>query len=187
MNYCSHCGGPLRHAVPPGDDRPRGLCDACGRVSYRNPRLIVGTLPVHGDRILLCRRAIEPQYGMWTLPSGFMECGETAEAGALRETMEEARARARIERLFAVYSLDHFDQVYLLYLARLLDLDFAAGEESLDVRLFTPHEIPWDEIAFHAVTFCLRQYLEDADSPATRIGSYGGAHEPDRAEEADGE
>jgi ADP-ribose pyrophosphatase YjhB (NUDIX family) len=162
MNYCSHCGAPVSRKIPDGDNRPRYVCDACGAIHYQNPRMVVGCLPEWGDQVLLCRRAIEPRYGLWTLPAGFMENGESTAEGAARETLEEAGARVEIVDLYSLFSLPDIDQVYLLFRARLLDLDFAAGEESLEVGLFRESEIPWEQLAFRTVESTLRLYFEDA-------------------------
>lgn len=161
-HFCSDCGHPVVRRVPPGDGRERDCCDACGAIHYVNPRLIVGTIPVQGTRILLCRRAIEPRLGFWTLPAGFMETGESAADGARRETLEEANARIEMGPLFSMIDVLAVDQVHVFYRARLLDSDFGPGAESLDVRLFEPHEIPWDELAFRTVSTTLKLYLEDA-------------------------
>jgi len=162
MNYCSHCGAPVSHRIPDGDNRHRYVCESCGTIHYQNPRMVVGCLPEWGDQVLLCRRAIEPRYGLWTLPAGFMENGESTAEGAARETLEEAGARVEILDLYSMFSLPDIDQVYLLFRARLLDLDFAAGEESLEVRLFREADIPWGELAFRTVESTLRLYFEDA-------------------------
>ncbi len=162
MNYCSHCGAPVSHKIPDGDNRQRYVCNACGAIHYQNPRMVVGCLPEWDNQVLLCRRAIEPRHGLWTLPAGFMENGESTVEGAARETLEEAGARVEILDLYSLFSLPDIDQVYLLFRARLLDLDFAPGEESLEVRLFREHEIPWDELAFRTVESTLRLYFEDA-------------------------
>lgn len=161
MNYCSNCGAPVSQKIPEGDNRVRFVCDECERIHYQNPRVITGCLPIHEDRVLLCKRAIDPRSGYWTLPAGFMENGETAATGALRETREEAMANAEIIDLYTMFSLPHISQVYLFYRARLLDLDFGAGEESLDVRLFAEEEIPWENLAFPVITQTLQHYFKD--------------------------
>lgn len=171
MKYCSNCGASLVYKIPDGDSYYRFVCESCGSIHYINPNIIVGTIPYIDNRILLCKRAIEPAYGQWTLPSGFMENGETVEDGAIRETMEEANARVEITRLHTVYSCSNINHVYLLFQARLLDLEFFAGKESLDVRLFTQHEIPWDNIAFTAVRFALESFfLGEDDSDCVHMG-----------------
>ncbi len=161
MNYCSQCGSPVEIGVPEGDNRPRHVCPSCGAIHYQNPKVVVGCIPVWEDRVLLCRRAIEPRYGLWTVPAGFMENGETSQQGAARETLEEACARVAVEGLYTLFNLPHINQVYLLYRSRLLDLDFAAGDESLEVALFQEAEIPWQEIAFPVIRESLRLYFAD--------------------------
>lgn len=161
MNYCSHCGAPVSMQVPTGDNRPRHVCTVCAAVHYQNPKIVVGAIPEWQDQILLCRRAIEPRYGFWTLPAGFLERGETTLAGAARETLEEANARIEIGHLYSLFNLPHIDQVYMLFRARLLDLDFGPGEESLEVRLFAETEIPWDELAFPVVRETLKLFFSD--------------------------
>lgn len=161
MKFCSECGSLVSQLIPAGDNRLRFVCADCQTIHYQNPKMVVGCLPEWEDKVLLCKRAIEPQYGKWTLPAGFMENGESTQQGALRETLEEAGARVEISHLFTLYNLPYISQVYLMFRARLLDLDFAAGEESLEVALFTEEEIPWDEIAFLTIEKTLRQYFED--------------------------
>jgi ADP-ribose pyrophosphatase YjhB (NUDIX family) len=172
LNFCSACGGLVAHRVPPGDSLPRGICDACGTIHYRNPRLVVGALPEWGDQVLLCKRAIEPRLGKWTLPAGFMENGESVAAAAARETREEACARIELGPMFTMISVPYISQVHVIYRARLLDLDFAPGEESLDVRLFREDEIPWDEIAFRTISQSLRHFF--ADRKAGHFGVHTG-------------
>ncbi len=161
MNFCSHCGQPVRLRIPEGDNMPRYVCDACGTIHYQNPKIVTGCIPEWEDRLLLCRRAIEPRHGLWTLPAGFMENGETTAEGAARETLEEARARVAVDRLYALFNIPHINQVYLMFRARLLDLDFAPGPESLEVALFSEQEIPWNELAFPVVKETLNRYFHD--------------------------
>ncbi len=162
MKFCSHCGsGALEFRVPDGDTRPRYVCAACGTIHYENPRIVTGTLPVWNDQVLLCRRAIEPRYGMWTLPAGFLENGEPVEAGAARETEEEACARVADLSLYTVISVLHVHQVHMMFRARLVDLEFAAGTESLEVKLFRESEIPWETIAFRTIARSLRNFFQD--------------------------
>lgn len=161
MNYCSKCGSPVTSRIPPGDDRPRHICDACGTIFYSNPKIVAGCIPQWGEQLLLCRRAIEPRSGLWTLPAGFMENGESTAEAAARETLEEANARVEMGRLFAYLNIPALSQVYVIFLARLMDLDFSAGAESLEVRLFHEHEIPWQELAFPSIERALRLYFED--------------------------
>ena len=162
MKFCSVCGSArIEHRVPDGDTLPRDVCTNCGTIHYQNPKVVVGCLPEWEDRVLLCRRAIEPRYGLWTLPAGFLENGETLADGALRETLEEAHARVAIGELYAVISLPQINQVYMMFRARLLDLAFGAGAESLEVRLFDEREIPWESIAFRTIARTLRNYFLD--------------------------
>jgi ADP-ribose pyrophosphatase YjhB (NUDIX family) len=161
IRHCKRCGAATTYRVPADDNRERAVCGACALVHYENPLNVVGTLPVWGDRVLLCRRAIEPRYGLWTLPAGFMELGETTEQGALRETDEEAGARVRLLGLFSVLNVLRVGQVHLFYRAELLDTDFAPGSESLEVALFREPEIPWEELAFRTVRDTLRSYFAD--------------------------
>ena len=161
LTFCSACGARLIHRIPAGDSLPRGVCDACGAIHYRNPRLVVGALPVWEDRILLCRRAIEPRHGKWTLPAGFMENQETVAAAAIRETMEEAGARIELGPMFSLISVPHVNQVHVIYRARLLDIDFAPGEETLELDLFRESDIPWNELAFRTISISLRRFFDD--------------------------
>jgi ADP-ribose pyrophosphatase YjhB (NUDIX family) len=147
--------------VPPGDSLPRWVCDQCGIVHYQNPLLVVGSIPLFGDKLLLCRRAIEPRYGYWTLPAGFMENAETAGQAALRETLEEAGARIELGPAFSLVSVPLVNQVHLFYRARLVDLEFNPGEESLEVALFEEKDVPWEQIAFRTVSYTLRQWFTD--------------------------
>ena len=168
MNYCTKCGAEVVLRVPEGDSRPRHVCPRCGEIHYLNPRLVIGCIAEWDERILLCRRAIEPRCGLWTLPAGFMENGESTAQAALRETAEEACARVAIEQLFALVSIPHIDQVHLFYRARLLDAGFGAGEESLETMLFDETSLPWDQLAFPSVAFCLEAYFRDR-----RAGAFG--------------
>jgi len=161
MKFCSNCGAPVTLRVPPGDSLPRHVCDACHAIHYQNPRMIVGCIPEWEDRILLCRRGIEPRHGMWTVPAGFMENGETTFQGAIRETLEEATARVEIGPLYALYNIPHINQVYMLFRARLLDADVRAGAETLEVALLKEDEIPWERIAFASVRNTLTHYYDD--------------------------
>jgi len=171
MKFCSNCAAPLARRTPPGDSLPRWLCDQCGMIHYQNPLMVVGTVPEHEGRILLCRRAIEPRYGYWTLPAGFMENDETLAQAALRETLEEAGARVELQAPFSMLSVPHVNQVHVFYRARLLDLDFRAGEESLEVALYEEAAIPWQDIAFRTVGTTLKLWLAD------RAGGAFGFHD----------
>ena len=161
MKFCPNCGAPLAKRVPPGDSVPRDVCDACGSVHYQNPKLVVGTVPQWEDRILLCRRAIEPRYGFWTLPAGFMENGETPGQGAIRETFEEAGARIDLKAAFSMIAVPYVNQVHLFYRAQLLDLEFKPGDESLEVALFDESRVPWKDIAFRTVALTLKHWFAD--------------------------
>jgi len=161
MKYCSQCGDPVSQRIPEGDNRPRYVCESCETIHYQNPKVVTGCLPFHENKVLLCRRSIAPREGLWTLPAGFLENGETAAQGALRETSEEANANAEIIALYTLFSLPHISQIYIFYRARLIDLDFHPGAESLETELFAENEIPWDEIAFPVVTETLKYYFSD--------------------------
>ena len=163
MKYCHHCAAPLVFRIPEGDDKPRYCCENCGSIFYQNPKNIVVTVPTFGDRVLLCRRAIQPRLGKWTLPAGYMENGESSLVGAIRETVEEAGAlvTVRNDSLYTLFNLPKINQVYMFFRAELANLDFAAGAESLEVAMFTEAEIPWDEIAFPVIKTTLKHYFED--------------------------
>lgn len=161
MNYCAQCGASVEFRIPPGDCLPRHVCTRCGTIHYLNPKLVVGCVAQWQGQILLCRRAIEPRLGRWTLPAGFMENGESTTQAALRETLEEACARVEIDDLFSLVNVPYINQVHLFYRARLLDTDFAAGAESLETALFREADIPWKELAFRSVTLCLKSYFAD--------------------------
>lgn len=159
--FCRYCGSPTRIRIPEGDHLPRQVCDQCGTVHYDNPLLVVGCVPEHEGRILLCRRAIEPRRGYWTVPAGFMENGETMAEGAARECLEEAEARVDIGALLAIVDLPDARQVHVFYRAQLPDGRYGVGEESLESSLFREEEIPWQDIAFRSTTFALRCHLAD--------------------------
>ena len=161
IRFCPLCGSNVNFRIPEGDALPRHVCDHCGHIHYENPRLVVGCVAEYEGLILLCRRAIEPRHGFWTLPAGFMENGETTAQGAARETIEEAGAVVDIDAAFAMYSIAHIHQVHLFYRGRLASPAYAAGIESLEVGLFHPDAIPWDDLAFRSVRLCLQRYLED--------------------------
>lgn len=163
IKFCNQCGGAVKHAVPEdGDTRVRAICPVCNTVHYQNPLNVVGCIPVMDDgRILLCKRNIEPRWGKWTLPAGFMELDETAIQGAARETDEEAGAQIEMGRLFSVVSVPRVGQVHLFYCARLLSDVFNPGYETIEARLFAPEDIPWEELAFRTVSTTLQRYLED--------------------------
>jgi len=160
MKYCSECGQTVALRIPEGDNRERSTCPSCGTVHYVNPKIVVGCVPERDGRILLCKRAIEPRYGYWTVPAGFMELGESLAQGAARETFEEACAEVEIGHMFASVDVVDAGQVHVFFTARLLG-DFAAGDESLNVALYSEAEIPWDDIAFHSGRYALKKYFED--------------------------
>ena len=161
MKFCNQCGAPVILRIPTGDHRPRHVCESCDTIHYQNPKIVAGCVPEWEGRILLCRRAIEPRYGLWTLPAGFMENHESAVAAAARETLEEANAVVEHLSLYGLYSLLHVSQVYLMFRGQLRDGQASPGEESLEVGLFTEEEIPWNEMAFTVVRETLQQYFAD--------------------------
>ena len=161
MKFCPSCGATLAQRVPPGDSLPRDVCDACGSVHYLNPKVVVGTVPEWEGRVLLCRRAIEPRYGYWTLPAGFLENGESTGEGALRETLEEAGARVDLLAAFSMISVPSVNQVHVFYRARLRDLEFKPGVESLEVALFEEARVPWKHISFRTVGLTLKHWFAD--------------------------
>ena len=163
MKFCSVCGSSVSWIIPADDNRERHVCDnpSCSTIHYQNPRIIAGCLPVYRDQVLLCKRAIEPRHGYWTLPAGFLENGETIEEGARRESWEEAQANLQATTLYTMFDLPHIHQVYFFYKAELADLNFGAGIESLEVQLFNEEEIPWQELAFPVVEETLKYYFED--------------------------
>ena len=175
MRFCPNCGARLEQRRPEGDDRDRHVCPACAMVHYQNPKVVVGSVCTFGDRLLLCRRAIPPRAGYWTIPAGYLELGETAEEGAMREAWEEARARIELDGLLAVYSVARIDQVQILYRARLLDEAVEPGPESLEVALLGWGEIPWADLAFPTVHWILgqAQALRGQSGPLVTVGNPG--------------
>ncbi len=161
MKFCSQCAAKVRLMVPEGDSLPRYVCSDCGAIHYENPKIVVGCVPESGEHVLLCRRAIEPRRGYWTVPAGFMENGETMAQGAARETLEEALATVEVGELFAVVDVVHARQVHVMFRAKLVDEKYGAGHESLETRLFLENEIPWPDIAFPSVKFSLEKWFED--------------------------
>ncbi len=164
MNFCSACGKPVSKRIPPGDNLPRFVCEACQAIHYHNPKIVAGCIPEWEDRILLCKRAIEPKSGLWTFPAGFMEIGESTEQAAIRETIEEAKADVELTRLHSVLSMPRIGQVYIVFVGKMKSKQFGAGAESLEVKLFRPSEIPWDLIAFTVVKLALRRYVDDRET-----------------------
>ncbi|HET8695806.1 MAG TPA: NUDIX hydrolase [Aquabacterium sp.] len=163
IEHCQVCGTAVVYQIPAEDNRERAVCPACHHIHYVNPLNVVGTLPVWGDQVLLCRRNIEPRKGYWTLPAGFMELGETTEEGAARETDEEAGAQIEMQGLYCVLNVVTAGQVHLFYRARLLDTTFNPGPETIEARLFHQHEIPWPELAFRTVKMALDRYFSDRE------------------------
>lgn len=161
IKYCRACGTPVAYVVPADDNRERAVCPACATIHYENPLNVVGTVPVWGERVLLCKRAIEPRYGLWTLPAGFLELGETTAQGALRETLEEAGAEIELGPLFSILNVVRIGQVHLFYLATMNSPALNPGSETLEARLFREDEVPWDELAFRTVRETLRYFFDD--------------------------
>ena len=175
MNFCSHCGSDrLQLRVPESDNRQRIVCRNCQTIHYQNPKVVTGCLPVWGDQVLLCRRAIEPAYGLWNVPSGYLENGETVVEGAQREVREEAAAEVDIHYLITLYNLTKVNQVYLQFVGELVDGRYGIGPESLECRLFTESEIPWNEMAFTSSAYTLRAYFENRRNGTSVLhrGSY---------------
>ncbi len=161
ISYCTQCGSKVKKAIPNGDDRERDVCTECGYVQYFNPRLVVGTIPTWNDEILMVKRAIEPCYGKWTLPGGYLENGESVLQGALRETQEEANARIDSLTSFGLFNLTQINQIYYMFYGELTDTDFSAGSESLEACLVKEEDVPWDEIAFKVIRVTLERFFED--------------------------
>ncbi len=180
MKFCSNCGAPVSKRIPRDDNRVRFVCDVCKTIHYQNPIMVVGAIPEYKGRILLCRRAIEPQYGKWTLPAGYLENNETLAQGAGRETLEESGARVTILEPYALFNLTFVSQVYLMFLASMANAAAKPGKESLEVKLFTKQEIPWDELAFTVIRETLRLYLKDL--PTGRFPFHTGDIHPDNSE-----
>jgi len=164
VNYCASCGSRTERKVPQGEDRERDVCSGCDTIFYQNPKVIVGCLPVHEGRILLCKRAIEPRYGLWTLPAGFMENGETTAEGAARETLEEAAAVAENLILYRLFDVPQINQIYVFYRCGIASGHYGVGPESLDSQLYDPDELPWDQLAFPVVKELLQEFLSDSSS-----------------------
>ncbi len=161
MKFCSNCGNQVSQKIPDGDNRPRFVCDRCGAIHYQNPKVIAGILPTYNKQILLCKRAIEPRHGYWTLPAGFLENGESTLEGAQRECLEEANAQVIKPVLYALYDIPRIHQVYVFFRAELVDTSFGPSNESSEVKLFNEEDIPWEELAFPVVQMVLDQFLLD--------------------------
>jgi ADP-ribose pyrophosphatase YjhB (NUDIX family) len=168
IRFCRACGTAVVYRVPADDNRERAVCPACGLVHYENPLNVVGTVPVWGDRVLLCKRAIEPRYGLWTLPAGFLELGETTAEGAVRETVEEAGAQIELGALLTLLNVVRVGQVHLFYLATMTSPHLDPGSETLEARLFREDEVPWEQIAFRTVRETLQHFFADR-----RRGQFG--------------
>jgi ADP-ribose pyrophosphatase YjhB (NUDIX family) len=169
MKYCNQCGAKVILKIPPDDNRHRYICTSCETIHYLNPKVVAGCIPENAGKVLLCKRSIEPRYGYWTLPAGFMELGETSVEAAIRETVEEANARVEIIDLFAVFNLPHVDQVYMMFRSNLVDLDFSPGDESTEVDLFDESQIPWDDLAFTTIRQTLKFFFQDMQAGRFRL------------------
>ncbi len=180
MKFCSQCGASVSLCIPPGDNRPRYVCASCGTIHYQNPKIVAGCIPEWQGRVLLCRRAIQPRYGLWTLPAGFMELGESTIEAAARETLEEANAVVDGLSLYGVYHLPHIDQVYMMFRGQLRDGQASPGTESLEVGLFAEQDIPWEDLAFTVIEETLRCYFQNGSGARHRV------HMGDILREADG-
>ncbi|MEM6674199.1 MAG: NUDIX hydrolase [Planctomycetota bacterium] len=170
--HCTQCGSPVEELIPDGDNRARAVCTNCGHIHYINPNVVVGCIVEAGDRILLCKRAIEPALGRWTFPAGYLECGESSPEGAARETYEESEAEVEILGLHAMLDIPHIAQAYVVFRARLIGTHYGPGDESSEVELVDLDDIPWDDLAFPSVATALRLYVEDrgAGRAQTHIG-----------------
>lgn len=172
INYCTQCANPLARIIPPDDNRVRDVCLQCGSVHYQNPRNVVGVVPIWGDKILLCKRAIEPRYNTWTLPAGFMELKESTAEGAMREADEEAGAHLELGELFTVIDVPEAGQVHLYYLATVTSPELNPGPESLDAKFFALDEIPWDNLSFKTVSTTIEHYLADRQKGRFSVHHY---------------
>lgn len=171
IKYCAHCGSVVEEKVPSGETLLRAVCPSCHTIHYENPKIVAGSIPEWEDKILLCRRAIEPRSGLWTFPAGFMELGESTEEAATRETLEEAHAEIRIHSLFGIFSLPHVSQVYVVYRAHLQNLNFKPGPESLEVQLISLADIPWNHLAFPVIHESLTRYVKDIQTSTSQTHS----------------
>lgn len=161
IKFCNQCGHTVEYKIPADDNQVRAICPNCAHIQYQNPLIVVGTLPIWQKQILLCKRNIEPRKNFWTLPSGFMELEETIAQGAARETMEEAGAQFQLEKLYTIIDVVHAGQVHMIYLAKLLSEQFTPGIETIDARLFSPEDIPWEQIAFQSNIATLKLFIQD--------------------------
>jgi len=177
MKFCTYCGEKVSVGIPENDNRERFICISCETIHYQNPNIVAGVLPIYKntegeDKVLLCKRAIEPRYGYWTLPAGFMENGESVEEAALRESVEEANLTLDNMQLYTIMSLVNINQVYMMFKADITDKDFSPGIESLETELFSEDEIPWDELAFPIMTKTLQHYFEDRKSQVYPVHNF---------------
>ncbi|CAK9322902.1 unnamed protein product [Citrullus colocynthis] len=161
IRFCQWCGGETKHGIPDGEEKLRAICTVCGKITYQNPKMVVGCLIHHDNKVLLCRRKIEPSYGLWTLPAGYMEIGESAADGAIRETLEEANAEVEVTSPFAQLDIPLIGQTYIIFMGKLKKPHFSPGPESLECRLFPLDDIPFDSLAFSSMLVTLRLYVED--------------------------
>tara|TARA_B100001063_G_scaffold68952_2_gene63052 strand:- start:548 stop:1081 length:534 start_codon:yes stop_codon:yes gene_type:complete len=160
LNYCPNCSAKVSLKIPEGDNRERYVCDSCNTIHYSNPNVVVGTLPAFEDKILLCKRAIEPRVGLWTVPAGFLENGESLLQGAWRETKEETQADVDMKDILTIFNIPQINQIYVIYRADIEDNSFGPTSESLDVQLFSYDEVPWEELAFPFVPKTINHYYE---------------------------
>ncbi|MCG8685169.1 MAG: NUDIX hydrolase [Desulfobacterales bacterium] len=161
IKFCSQCGSSMTQRIPEDDDHLRAVCSQCDHIHYENPKVVVGTIPIFGDQILMCKRNIEPRKGKWTLPAGYLENRESVQDGAVRETLEETKGQVRIIAPYRMFNILFVDQIYLMFMAELLSEDFGPTAESTDVRLFFESEIPWDDIAFEVIRQTLKDFFKD--------------------------
>lgn len=169
MTFCSECGAKTVFVIPQDDTRCRDVCTQCQTIHYKNPNIVVGTIPVYQDKVLLCKRSIEPRKDLWTLPGGFMEMGETLEQAAVRESVEEANANLVLTRLFSIYSIPNAGQVHMYYLAALQSLDFSPGHETSDTALFSIRDIDFDTLSFASVKFTIEKLQLHVDRPTDEV------------------
>lgn len=169
IRFCHSCGNPTKQVIPDGEEKIRAVCTVCSKIHYENPKMVVGCLVEHNDKVLLCRRKIEPSYGLWTLPAGFLEIGESAAEGAARETLEEACAEVEVLSPFAQLDIPRIGQSYIIFRARLKTPHFSPGPESLECKLFALDDIPFDSLAFSSIIVTLKMYIEDIASGALKF------------------
>ncbi|KAF7852347.1 hypothetical protein BT93_L0902 [Corymbia citriodora subsp. variegata] len=169
INFCQWCGGPTKHEIPDGEEKTRAICTLCGKIAYQNPKMVVGCLIEHDNKVLLCKRNIEPSNGLWTLPAGYMEIGESAAEGAIRETWEEACAEVEVLSPFVQLDIPRIGQAYIIFLAKLRNPHFSPGPESSDCQLFALDDIPFDSLAFSSILVTLKLYIQDVKNGRPRF------------------